>query len=111
MDYARVQETGVSTCVPVSCYDDVLVTEEFEPDSPGAFQLKYYAPGVGNVRVGWRGLMEEERETLVLTKQETLGPRAMAEVRADALALESRAYRVSKGVYGTTPPAERMAGV
>ena len=36
--------------------------EEFERPKPGAFQLKYYAPGVGKVRGGWRGAKEEERE-------------------------------------------------
>jgi hypothetical protein len=38
--------------VPIDCYDEVLVIEEFERNKPGAFQLKYYAPGVGDVRVG-----------------------------------------------------------
>jgi hypothetical protein len=40
--------------VPGNCYDDVLVIEEFERNKPGIFQLKYYAPGVGEVRAGWR---------------------------------------------------------
>lgn len=110
-DHARVYGMGEADCVPVACYDDVLVMEEFEPESPGAFQLKYYAPGVGNVRVGWRGLMEEEREELVLIKHQRLGPEAMAAVRADALALERRAYRVSGDVYGQTAPAEPLQEV
>lgn len=110
-DHARVYEMGEADCVPVACYDDVLVMEEFEPESPGAFQLKYYAPGVGNVRVGWRGLMEEEREELVLIQHERLGPEAMAAVRADALALEQRAYQVSGDVYGQTAPAKPLQGV
>jgi hypothetical protein len=38
---------GQNTCVPVECYEDVLVIEEFERNKPGAYQLKYYAPGVG----------------------------------------------------------------
>ena len=55
---------GQKTCVPVDCYEDVLVIEEYERDKPGAYQLKYYAPGVGDVRVGWRGPEEEEKERL-----------------------------------------------
>jgi hypothetical protein len=53
-DRARVYKMDQKTCTPVECYENVLVTEEFNPDEPGAFQLKYYASGVGNVRVGWR---------------------------------------------------------
>ncbi len=101
-DFARVSETGQRTCVPVGCYTDVLVTEEFEPSKPGAFQLKFYAPGVGYVRVGWRGPNEEEREVLVLTRIRHLDADAMAEVRAEAFAMEARA-----SVYGLTQPAEQ----
>ena len=61
-DRARVYKMGQQTCVPVDCYENVLVTEEFEPSIKGAFQLKYYAQGVGNVRIGWRGEKEEERD-------------------------------------------------
>ena len=43
---------GEHTCTEVDCYDDVLVAKEFSRSERGAFQLKYYAPGVGNVRVG-----------------------------------------------------------
>jgi hypothetical protein len=61
-DRARVYKMNQQTCVPVDCYENVLVTEEFNPSEPGAYQLKYYAPDVGNVRVGWRGEKEEERD-------------------------------------------------
>jgi hypothetical protein len=99
-DHARVSEMGVRTCVPVDCYDDSLVVEEFEPRFPGAFQLKYYARGVGNVRVGWRG-DDEEREVMVLTTFEKLTPEALAKVRARVLAQEDRGL-----AYGRLPPAE-----
>jgi hypothetical protein len=105
-DRARVFKTDVRTCVPVGCYDDVLVMEEFERRKPGAFQLKYYARGVGGVRVGWRGPKEEEKEELTLVELVRLDEKEMAEVRRAALALERRAYRISKDVYGRTPPAE-----
>jgi hypothetical protein len=105
-DRAKVFKTDVRTCVPVGCYDDVLVMEEFERRKPGAFQLKYYARGVGGVRVGWRGPKEEEKEELALVELVRLDEKEMAEVRQAALALERRAYRISKDVYGRTPPAE-----
>jgi hypothetical protein len=109
IDRARAYKTGQETCVPVGCYDDVLVTEEFERDKPGAFQLKYYAPEVGGVRVGWRGPKEEEKERLVLVELVELDQSALAKVREQVLKLEKSAYRVSKDVYGRTPPAEPLA--
>jgi hypothetical protein len=105
-DRARVYKTGQQTRVPVSSYKYVLVTEEFNPDEPGAFQLKYYAPGVGNVRVGWRGEKEEEKETLELVDLNHLSPEALAKVRKKALEMDGRAYERSSEVYGETPPAE-----
>jgi hypothetical protein len=60
------------------------VTEEFNPSEPGSYQLKYYASGVGNVRVGWRGEKEQEKETLELVELQHLSPEAMAKVRREA---------------------------
>ena len=64
VDRGRVYKVGQKSCVPVDCYHEVLVIEEFERNKPGAYQLKYYAPGVGDIRVGWRGPEEEEKEEL-----------------------------------------------
>ncbi|MGH3342736.1 MAG: hypothetical protein ACRDPK_07620 [Carbonactinosporaceae bacterium] len=111
IDRARVYKKGARTCVPQDCYDNVLVTEEFEVDKPDAFQLKYYAPGVGNVRVGWRGSKEEDKEVLELVRLTQLGPRQMADVRAAVLRLEDRAYRISEDVYARTPPARANPGL
>jgi hypothetical protein len=107
-DRARVYKTGERVCVPVECYEDVLVMEEFERTIPGAFQLKFYAPDVGNVRVGWRGPKEEEKEVLELVELVSLTPDALANVRRQALELEERAYRISKDVYGRTEPAQPL---
>jgi hypothetical protein len=104
-DRARVYRMGESTCVPVRCYRNVLVTDEFNRDEPGAHQLKYYAPGVGNIRVGWRGRNEEEREVLVLVKVVHLDHVTLRQVRTTVLAEEERAYQASKDLYGRTPPA------
>jgi hypothetical protein len=104
-DRARVYKMGQQTCTPVDCYENVLVTEEFNPDEPGAFQLKYYASGVGNVRVGWRGKKEEEKETLELVDLNHLSSEALAKVRKKALEMDQRAYERSE-VYRETPPAQ-----
>jgi hypothetical protein len=105
-DRAEAYRMGEQTCVPVGCYRDVLVTREFSRTEPGAFQLKYYAAGVGNVRVGWGGANEDEHEVLVLTQVVHLGPEALADVRRKVLEQERRAYDLSPDVYGRTTPAE-----
>lgn len=104
-DRAQATGSGKRTCVPVDCYEDVLVIEEFSQEDPGAFQLKYYAAGVGNVRVGWRG-DDPSKESLKLVALGRLSAAALAEARAEALEQEKRAYRISKDVYAHTSPAE-----
>ncbi len=101
-DAARVHEVGQETCVTAGCYENVLVMDEFERAKPGAHQLKYYAPGVGNVRVGFLG-NDPEQEVLELVRVVELTPEKLAEARAEALAIEARAY-----LYGRTPPAEAL---
>jgi hypothetical protein len=105
IDRGRVYKVGQKTCVPVKCYEDVLVIEEFERNKPGAYQLKFYAPGVGDIRVGWRGPEEEEKEGLDLVKDVRLSTEALAKARADALKLEKRAYAI-KDYYSKTQPAK-----
>jgi|1185.fasta_scaffold33154_1 hypothetical protein len=104
LDCAKTFATDRRTCVPGKCYDHVLVTDEWSPlDPAGGHQRKFYAPGVGNVRVG--AVNDPEAETLVLVDVARLDPRASAEACERALRLERRAYRVSD-VYRHTPPME-----
>jgi hypothetical protein len=105
IDRGRVHNVGEKVCVPVGCYEDVLVIEEFERNKPGAYQLKYYAPGVGDVRVGWRGPEEEEKEGLELVKDVRLSPQGLAKARSNALKLEKHAYEI-KDYYRKTKPAK-----
>ena len=109
-DRAKVFETGSTTCVPAGCYKDVLVIDEFNRDEPDAHQLKYYARGVGGVRVGWAGAKEDEQEVLGLVKLEHLSPDAMAKVRAAALAQDARAGTTRPDVFGGVPLAQALAG-
>ena len=103
-DRGRVFDVGSETCVPFACYSDVVVIDEFNRDTPDAHQLKYYAPGVGNVRTGWAGAGESEQETLALTSLVHLDAAGLAALRDRALALEAHAYIVSPDVYGQTEP-------
>ncbi|HZO60191.1 MAG TPA: hypothetical protein VFB51_10905 [Solirubrobacterales bacterium] len=105
-DVARVEKTGARDCVPTGCYDDVVVTRETNPEEPqDGFQLKYYAPGLGNTRAAPRG--GKEKEILVLIKARRLGAAEMDDVRREALKLDKRAYRSQKDIWGTTAPAEQ----
>jgi len=104
-DRAQVYKMGQKTCVPVDCYEDVLIMDEFNYKEPG-FKQKYYARGVGHVRVGWRG-DEEQQETLELVGLKELSPEELAEVRKKSLELEKDAYKRSKDVYAHTKPIEQ----
>jgi len=107
-DYGRVEQMGQEICVPVDCYKDVLVNAESSLGEEGAFQLKYYSRGVGEVRVGWRGA-DETKEELELVEYMKLSPEALAEVRANVLEVEKHAYEVSD-VYKQTSPLEYPVG-
>lgn len=100
-DRGRVVDIGQKVCTKDTCYEDVLVTEEFSLSEPNAFQIKYYAPGIGNIRVGWRG-EDATHETLELVEFTKLSLEALAEVRSTALALEQSALKNSKEVYAQT---------
>jgi hypothetical protein len=101
-DVARIKRVGEATCVPSRCYRQVLVVNEWSPDDRlGGLQIKYYAPGVGLVRVGAHG--RDSREFLGLHEVRRLGRPELGEVRSAVLAMERRAYRISK-VYQVTKP-------
>jgi hypothetical protein len=105
-DRGKVHEMLSESCVAFGCYQDVLVIEEWDAADPAARQLKYYARGVGNFRVGWTG-RDEEQEVLSLVNLTQLDPQALAAASTEALRLERFAYRASKSLYGRTAPAER----
>jgi hypothetical protein len=102
-DMGKVAKTGQKTCVPQGCHQGVMIIDEWERGIPDAFQTKWYARGVGLVRVGWRG-DDASKEELVLNKIVTLSAAELAKARAEALKLEARA-----NVYGTTQPSRRRA--
>lgn len=91
LDSAVVYQTGQRVCVPYNCFENVLVTDEWSPLEPGSgHQRKYYAPGMGIVRV--TAVEDPEAETLELINVFQLGPEVLAEARTEALRLDARAY-------------------
>jgi len=103
-DRGQVYQFEPETCVPLDCYNHVLVIRETSLAEPDAFQLKFWAKGVGNIRVGWGGGGEKTQEILELVEIQKLDQDALAEVRKKAKKLEEHAYEFSKDVYGKTSP-------
>jgi hypothetical protein len=107
-DVSRVASASKAVCVPTGCYHRVLMVDETSPNDPASgHQLKYYAAGLGLIRVGARG--GDSQEFLTLTSVRQLGPHGLAKVRAAVLGMDRRAYHVSK-VYRSTAPAQRRGG-
>lgn len=103
-DRGRVYQVGQKVKVPAGSYSDVMVIEEFDEENPGTFQLKYYAKGVGNIKVGSRGKIGGTDEKLELTKMKMLDEKELAAVREKAMELEKRA-----GMFPVQPVMERIA--
>jgi hypothetical protein len=104
-DMSRVAGTGRVTCMRLGCFQHVLVVDEWSPNDPASgHQIKFYSPGVGLVRVGARG--GDSQEFLTLSRVRHLSGPAMTAVRSQALAMDRRAFHVSK-VYRNTKPAAR----
>lgn len=103
-DFSKVVEIGKEDCVTVGCYKDVVVIEEGNLAEKGAFQIKSYAPGIGDIRTGWKG-EDASQEELQLVEFVNLDADGLAQVNAKALELEKHAYEISD-VYKQTPPAK-----
>ena len=109
LDCAKVSKMQQRTCVPVGCYENVMIIDERSPLEPDSGrQLKYQAPGVGNVRVGF--VDDPEGEVLVLVKVAQLSPEELIKARQDALKLEEHAYKINQ-LYRQTPPLELTSSV
>jgi len=102
IDKARIDKADQRVCVPVACYDGVLVVDEWDPSAQpqDGHQFKYHAPGVGVVKIEGRG--GTEVETLVLTKRRTLSSEEMKAATARAIQLDRRAYGIARSVYRKT---------
>ncbi len=101
-DRGQVDQIDVKNCVPLDCYENVLVIAETSVLEPDATQLKFFAPGVGNIRVGWRGEGEVTQEVLELVEIQQLALGALDEARLGVQRLEEHAYEVSKDIYSLT---------
>ncbi len=106
-DRGQVLRTGQKTAVRAGKYDDVLIIKETaKTETAEPYLLKYYASGIGYVRLGTGGKKAHAKEVLELIKVEQLGPRDVADIREKALTLEKSAYKISKAVYGRSAAME-----
>jgi hypothetical protein len=104
LDVSTVVQTDAQTCVPAGCFSHVVVVDETSPlDPESGHQIKYYAPGVGLVRVSAQG--GDSQEFLTLTRAVKLSTAKQLAACAAALAMDQRAYDVSQ-VYRHTAPAQ-----
>jgi hypothetical protein len=108
-DVTKITSVSQHACVKAGCYNSVVVADETSPNDPSSgHQIKYYAPGTGLVKVSANG--GDSREFLELTAVKHLGAAGLAKWRAEALAMDKRAYRVAAKAYRVTAPA-RQDGV
>ena len=102
--------TGISqrTCVKAGCYNSVVVVDETSPNDPtSGHQIKYYARDAGLVKVGAKG--GDTQEFLEVTSVNHLTATGLAKWRAEALAMDKRAYKVAAKVYRVTSPARQAS--
>ena len=101
-DRGQVRKVGEKATIPAGTFKDVLVIEEWSrPElKKGAVRLKYYAPGIGYIQMGFEG-DDPVRETLVLTKESQLNAQEMDEARTEASMVEERAFYYGRD---TKPP-------
>lgn len=104
-DRAVTAEMGQEICIAADCYENVMIVDETSLGEGAAFQQKYYAPGVGNIKVGWKG-DDATKEELELVERIQLDADGLAEAQAAALELEQSALEHSPDVYGLTEPIE-----
>jgi hypothetical protein len=92
-------------------FQNVVVVRERDPLHPeDGIQQKYYAHGVGLVKVD--AVDDPEGETLELVERVTLGPEGLATTRENVERLESNAYNSEddrvRDVYRQTDPAQQL---
>lgn len=105
-DIAEVYATNLRTCVPTGCYGGVVRTNETSPwDPQGGTQTKFYAPGVGLVRIGAIGGDSQERMTLRSVRHLTAGQ--LAAVDEQVRRMDQRGHRISS-LYAKTAPVRYL---
>ena len=102
-DVAQVVKSGQAQCVPLRCFNQVLVIREGKASAPDN-EFKYYAPGVGQILNTPRSASKHhDVERLINFTQ--LSPKGLAEANAEALKLDRHARVTKADVFGLGAPA------
>jgi hypothetical protein len=104
-DRALVAKVGQKIKTPAGDFDDVIVIDETNNETPGAHHLKFYAKGVGSVHINGYG-SETDQEKMDLIKIEKISAEEMEKAREESLKLDRHGYEVSKDVYALTKPID-----
>lgn len=98
-DRSQVHEMGKKVSTKMKDYEDILMIRESSHEEQNAYQLKYYASGIGPVGVGWIG-DDPNKETMDLVEVKKLEEAEMTKIREEVMAMERRAAG-----YGNLPVA------
>lgn len=104
-DRAMVHETGVKVEIGYGTFEDVIVFAEHDREEPKARQHKYYARGVGDIKIGFSG-DDATQEQMELISVEKLSAEELAEARKEAQRLEANAVKNLPEVFGKVEPAK-----
>jgi hypothetical protein len=104
-DVAQVVQQHQHQCVPLRCFDDVLVTREGTASAPND-ELKYYAPGVGQI-LSTPQSDSHGRDFEELVNVTRLTPHGLDQVDAKVLELDAHARVTKPEIFGTSAPAKR----
>jgi len=108
-DRGIVTAVGRHTSDALDGYDDaIVVTERSAPEPDDGHQLKFHAPGQGVVRIEAVG--GKAQETLQRSAVSTLDTGELAQVNAQVLKLDGRAYQNASGVWTGSAPATGTTG-
>lgn len=104
-DFAQVESIDDEICIELGCFPGSITIAESSLDEEGIAQVKSYAPGIGNIEVGFRG-DDQSREEMEVVDHSPVSESDLATFRVLAKVLENSAYRVSPDAYGATAPME-----
>jgi len=105
-DVAHAVARGSTQCVAFSCYKHVLTVREGKASALNN-ELKYYAPGVGQI-LNTPMVFSHHKDVEELVNLIQLTPRGLAEISAEVLRLDGHARITATGVYDRSPPARRV---
>src|SRR3954454_22410003 len=109
LDCAQTFLLNTASCVPVGCFNGVMITDETSPlDSGSGIQRKSYAPGIGIVDINF--VDDPQGEKLELSQFNHLDEKALAPIRDAALAEDVRGL-TTHPYYRRSPAIEPLGAL